>query len=71
MSGNFLLSQHGASRGGSPVPPDWAFAPWNDAIRGAENVLAVATTNPLDELQDATAAVSSLAGVSLDFLNRI
>ncbi|MBK9644861.1 MAG: hypothetical protein IPO67_06870 [Deltaproteobacteria bacterium] len=37
-----VLSQHGASRGGPAMPPDWAFAPWNDAIRGAENVIDLA-----------------------------
>ncbi|MCK6524320.1 hypothetical protein L6R49_23185 [Myxococcota bacterium] len=39
-----VLSKHGASRGGPAMPPDWAFAPWNDAIRGVDNVLDVANT---------------------------
>jgi hypothetical protein len=34
-------------------------------------VLAVATTNPLDELTLADAAVPSLAGITPEFLNQV
>lgn len=32
------------ANGGVAVPPDWAFAPWNDAVRGVDRVLEVAQT---------------------------
>jgi beta-phosphoglucomutase-like phosphatase (HAD superfamily) len=41
------------------------------ALRAGMKVLAVATTNPLEELKDATAAVLSLAGVTPEFLGNI
>ncbi len=44
------IEQH-ALRNGPPVlPPDWAFAPWNDAVGGVDRVTTVAT-----ELRDAHA----------------
>lgn len=41
------------------------------ARRAGMKVLAVATTNPLEDLRQATAAVPSLAGVTPEFLNRL
>jgi len=32
------------ANGGVALPPDWALAPWNDAVMGAEQVRAVAQT---------------------------
>jgi alpha-glucosidase (family GH31 glycosyl hydrolase) len=49
-----ILQQHAAWVGRPELPPPWAFAPWNDAIRGVANVLDVAQT-----LRDA-GAVSSV-----------
>ena len=37
------------------VPPDWAFAPWNDAVRGADRVREVAAT-----LREAGAPASAI-----------
>jgi len=41
------------------------------ARRAGMKVLAVATTNPIEELRQATASVLSLAGVTPEFLNQI
>jgi len=37
-----VLERHTDFVGRAPVPPAWAFAPWNDAIHGADNVRRVA-----------------------------
>ena len=37
-----VLQQHADRVGHPPAPPDFAFAPWNDAIHGASNVRRVA-----------------------------
>jgi alpha-glucosidase (family GH31 glycosyl hydrolase) len=37
-----VLARHAELDGKPPVPPPFVFAPWNDAVRGAANVRAVA-----------------------------
>lgn len=48
-----LVQAHALASGSPAVPPDWAFAAWADAIRGADRVRAVAA-----ELRAAGAAAS-------------
>jgi alpha-glucosidase (family GH31 glycosyl hydrolase) len=37
-----VVERHAMLTGPPIVPPDWAFAPWNDAVKGAEEVARVA-----------------------------
>ncbi|MCB9758470.1 MAG: hypothetical protein H6739_01385 [Alphaproteobacteria bacterium] len=37
-----VVERHTLATGAPVVPPDWAFAPWNDAVRGSERVREVA-----------------------------
>jgi alpha-glucosidase (family GH31 glycosyl hydrolase) len=37
-----IIERHALSQGEPMIPPDWAFAAWNDAIRGVDRVRAVA-----------------------------
>ncbi len=39
-----VVAAHSSLVGRAPLPPDWAFAPWNDAVGGAARVTEVATT---------------------------
>ena len=39
-----IVEMRTQDHGGVTVPPDWAFAPWNDAVMGAEKVREVANT---------------------------
>ncbi len=48
-----LVQGHALLNGAPAMPPDWAFAPWADAVRGAERVAEVAA-----ELRAAGAPVS-------------
>lgn len=48
-----LIERRVQAAGGVQLPPDWAFAPWNDAVRGAARVREVAQT-----LRDAGAPAS-------------
>ena len=37
-----LVEAHALAAGAPTLPPDWAFAPWNDAVGGADRVREVA-----------------------------
>lgn len=39
-----VVENHALAAGTLAMPADWAFAPWNDAVRGADRVREVATT---------------------------
>ncbi len=39
-----VVAAHSNLVGRAPLPPDWAFAPWNDAVGGVDRVNAVAST---------------------------
>lgn len=39
-----VVERHTLLSGPPLIPPDWAFAPWNDAVKGREAVEAVAAT---------------------------
>lgn len=39
-----IVEAHARAAGAPAIPPDWAFAPWNDAVGGVDRVQAVATT---------------------------
>jgi alpha-glucosidase len=39
-----IVEAHALAAGTPMLPPDWAFAPWNDAVGGAERVRQVAAT---------------------------
>ncbi|MCB9745054.1 MAG: hypothetical protein H6740_20870 [Alphaproteobacteria bacterium] len=39
-----VVERHAQATGLPLLPPDWAFAPWNDAVRGADRVREVAAT---------------------------
>lgn len=48
-----VVGRHALAAGRPMIPPDWAFAPWNDAIRGTDRVMQVAS-----ELREAGAPSS-------------
>lgn len=48
-----IVEGHALATGAPVLPPNWAFAPWNDAVGGADRVRAVANT-----LRDAGASSS-------------
>ncbi len=39
-----IVEAHALAAGTPTLPPDWAFAPWNDAVGGADRVRQVAAT---------------------------
>lgn len=39
-----VVAAHSSLVGRADLPPDWAFAPWNDAVGGADRVSTVAAT---------------------------
>ncbi|MFN7145691.1 MAG: TIM-barrel domain-containing protein, partial [Myxococcota bacterium] len=39
-----IVQTHALAAGAPVLPPDWAFAPWNDAVGGADRVRTVAGT---------------------------